>query len=326
MILPRGAADGAAQVGDSQMGLRLSWLAVKAKRRQALLECLGLELAGEVSQEVGVGLVMAELPSGWLVLVGDASDDLLDELPRVSGACGEGLGAEIIDTASFTRAKAYRDGQLQWSLASEEDQGEPMSMGELPPIPPEAEGYEVPLALAESLCGYRAGETNGLEWYRLARRATSRTPPPGTSLREAMRVELLPLLEDLGWSFPPRPAMAEAGVITRELHGRQQSIWFDYSSGVETYINVGFLSQEINDGEASGLSGGVGPPRVKLSFWQRFSWKRLGEATSYPSPSTDQIGAAIAKAREEIAVADAYLRGGVTDSRIYISQRWPRRT
>jgi len=325
VILPRGAADGAAQVGDSQMGLRLSWLAVKAKRRQALLECLGLELAGEVSQEVGVGLVMAELPSGWLVLVGDASDDLLDELPRVSGACGEGLGAEIIDTASFTRAKAYRDGQLQWSLASEEDQGEPMSMGELPPIPPEAEGYEVPLALAESLCGYRAGETNGLEWYRLARRATSRTPPPGTSLREAMRVELLPLLEDLGWSFPPRPAMAEAGVITRELHGRQQSIWFDYSSGVETYINVGFLSQEINDGEASGLSGGVGPPRVKLSFWQRFSWKRLGEATSYPSPSTDRIGAAITQAREEIAVADAYLRGGVTDNRIYISHRWPRR-
>lgn len=308
------------------MGLKLSWVAVKAERRQALLECLGLEVAGEVSQEVGMGLVMADLPSGWLVLVGSASDDLLAELPRVSGACGEALGAEIIDTASFTRAKAYRDGQLQWLLASAEDAGEPMSMGELPPIPPDADEYEAPLVLAESLCGYRAGETDGLEWIRLARRATSRTTPPETSLREAMRAELLPLLQDLGWSFPPRPAMAEAGVITRELHGRQQSIWFGYSSGVETYINVRFRSQEVNDGEASGLSGGVGPPRVKLSFWQRFSWKRLGEATSYPSPSTDRIGAAIAKAREEIAVADAYLRGGFTDSRIYISHRWPRRS
>lgn len=320
-MLPVGGSAGRVIV----MGLKLSWVAVKAERRQALLACLGLEQAGEVSQEVGVGLAMAELPSGWLVLVGSASDELLDELPRVSEACGEALGAEIIDTASFTRAKAYRDGRLQWSLASEEDQGEPMSMGELPPIPSEADEYEAPLALAESLCGYRAGETDGLEWFRLARRATARTSPPEISLREAMRGELLPLLQDLGWSFPSRPAMAEAGVITRELHGRQQSIWFDYSSGVETYINVRFLSQEVNDGEESGLSGGVGPPRVKLSFWQRFSWKRLSEATSYPPPSTDRIGAAIAKAREEIAVADAYLRGGVTDSRIYISHRWPRR-
>ncbi|MDZ4052789.1 MAG: hypothetical protein U1A07_05555 [Phenylobacterium sp.] len=308
------------------MGLSLSWVAVKAERRQALLECLGLELAGEVSQEVGVGLAMAELPSGWLVLAGSAFDDrLLDELPRVSEACGEALGAEIIDTVSFTRAKVYRDGQLQWSLASEEDQGEPMSMGEVPAIPSEADEYEAPLALAESLCGYRAGETDGLEWFRLGRRATSRTTPPETSLREAMRAELLPLLQDLGWSFPPRPAMADGDVITRQLHGRQQSIWFDYSSGVETYINVQFLSQEVNDGEASGLSGGVGPPRVKLSFWQRFSWKRLSERTSYPPPSADRIGAAIAQAREEILVADAYLRGGVTDNRIYITARWPRR-
>jgi len=308
------------------MGLSLSWVAVKAERRQALLEGLGLELAGEVSQEVGVGLAMAELSSGWLVLAGSAFDDrLLDELPSVSEACGEALGAEIVDTVSFTRAKAYRDGQLQWSLASEEDAGEPMSMGEVPPIPSEADEYEAPLALAESLSGYRAGETDGLEWFRLARRATSRTTPPETSLREAMRAELLPLLQDLGWSFPPRPAMAEADVITRELNGRQQSIWFDYSSGVETYINV-LLSQEVNDGAAFGLSGVVGPPRVKLSFWQRFSWKRLGERTSYPSPATDRIGAAITQAREEIAVADTYLRGGVTDNRIYISHRWPRRT
>lgn len=94
---------------------------------------------------------------------------------------------------------------------------------------------------------------------------------------------------------------------------------------METYINVQFLSQEVNDGEASGLSGGVGPPRVKLSFWQRFSWKRLSERTSYPPPSADRIGAAIAQAREEILVADAYLRGGVTDNRIYITARWPRR-
>ncbi len=309
------------------MGLSLSWVAVKAERREALLACLGLELAGEVSQEVGVGLAMAELPSGWLVLVGDAADDnLLAELARASEACGEAVGAEVYDTASFSQAKAYRDGQIQWSLASEAVGDEPVSMGSLPSIPSGEEGYEVPLALAESLCGYRAGETTGLEWFRLARRATSRTTPPETSLREAMRSELLPLLQDLGWSFPPRPAMADASVITRELHGRQQSIWFDYSSGVETYINVQFLSQEVNDGEASGLSGVVGPPRVKLSFWQRFSWKRLGEATRYPPPSADQIGAAIAQAREEIAVADAYLRGGFTDSRISITARWPRRS
>jgi len=47
--------------------------------------------------------------------------------------------------------------------------------------------------------------------------------------------------------------------------------------------------------------------------------------TTY-SPATDRIGAAITQAREEIAVADAYLRGGVTDNRIYITARWPRRT
>ncbi|MDP3116321.1 MAG: hypothetical protein Q8N19_04320, partial [Phenylobacterium sp.] len=157
-----------------------------------------------MSQEVGVGLAMAELPSGWLVLVGHAFDDrLMDELPRVSEACGEAIGAEVVDIASFTRAKAYQDGQLQWLLASEEDQGEPMSMGKVPPNPSDADEYEAPLALAGNLCGYRAGETRGLEWFRLARRATSRTTPPEASLREAMRAELLPLLQELGWSFPP---------------------------------------------------------------------------------------------------------------------------
>lgn len=309
------------------MGLKLSWVAVRAERRQALLECLGLELAGEVSQEVGVGLVMAELPTGWLVLVGSASDDqLLTELPRVSGACGEAIGAEIVDTVSFYKVQAYRDGLIQWSLASASERGEPTSLGELPPIPPETDEYEAPLVLAESLCGYRAGETRGLEWLRLVRRGTSRKAPPESSLREAMRAELLPLLQDLGWSFPPRPEMSDAGVVTRKLHGRHQSMLFEYSSGVETYINVRFLSQEVNDGVESGLWGGVGPARVKLSFWQRFSWKRLSKATSYPSPSADLIGAAIARAREEITVADAYLRGGFTDSRIYITHRWPSRS
>jgi hypothetical protein len=309
------------------MGLKLSWVAVKAERREALLECLGLEPAGEVSQEVGVGLVMAEMPSGWLVLVGNAFDDqLLTELPRVSGACGEAIGAEIVDTVSFYKVQAYLDGLLQWSLASASEHGEPTSLGELPPIPPGADDYEAPLVLAESLCGYRAGETPALEWLRLTRRGVSRAEAPKRSMLEAMRAELLPLLKDLGWSFPPRPAMADFGVIRRELHGRQQSISFNYSSGVETYINVRFMSQEVNDGVASGLSGGVGPARAKRSFWQVFSWKRLSEATSYPSPSDDVIGAAIAKAREEIAVADAYLRGGFTDSRIYITHRWPSRT
>lgn len=308
------------------MGLSLSWVAVKAERRQALLDCLNLELAGEVSHEVGQGLVMAELPSGWLVLVGASDDQLLAEAPRVSEACGEALGAEVVDTASFSQAKAYRDGQIQWSLASEAVRGEPVSMGELPPVPPGADEYEAPLALAKSLCGYGAGGTDGLEWLRLAPRGASRAAPPKTSLREAMRAELLPLLEGLGWSFPPRPAMADAGVITRELHGRQQSISFDYSSGVETYIYVHFQSREVKDGEESGLWGRVGPARVKRSFWQRFSWRRLGEATSYPSPSDDLTGAVIAQAREEVTLADAYLRGGFTDSRIYITRRWPPRT
>ncbi len=312
--------------GGRLMGLNLSWVAVKAERRQALLECLGLELAGEVSQEVGVGLVMADLPTGWLVLVGSASDDqLLTELPRVSGACGEALGAKIVDTASFNKVQGYRDGLMQWSLASASERGEPTVLGELPPIPPETDKYEAPFVLAESLCGYRAGETQALEWLRLARRGTSRAEPPKRSMLEAMRDELLPLLKDLGWSFPPQPAMADFGAIRRELHGRQQSMRFDYSSGVETYIIVHFQSQEVNDGVASGLFGGVGPARAKRSFWQGFSWKRLSEATSYPSPSEDLIGAAIARAREEITVADAYLRGGFTDSRIYISHRWPRR-
>ncbi|WP_333586447.1 hypothetical protein [Phenylobacterium sp.] len=308
------------------MGLRLNWLAVKTEQREALLACLGLELAGEVSSEVGEGLVMAELPSGWLVLVDDPADrELLAELSRVSEACGEALGAEVHDTVSFSRAQAYRDGQLQWSLASETDGDGFVVLGELPAAPAEADGYEAPLALAESLCGYRAGEMVGLEWLRVAPRGASRSAAPGRSLREAMRAELLPLLEDLGWSFPPDPALAETGVITRQIDGRAQTLWFEYSSGGTPQIDVRFQSVETQEDGPLCIEGRVGEARAKLPFWRRFSWKALREATSYPPASADPIGAAIAQAREEIAVADAYLRGGFTDNRIYITGRWRQR-
>ena len=309
------------------MGVGLDWLAVRTEGRKALLDRLDLELAGEVSQEVGEGLVLATLPSGWLVLVGPADDPaILPNAGAASEACGEALGGQIVEAVGYSRLQRYEHGRLLWSVASEETSGIPERSGSPPPLPEDcATPFEAVLALSESLCGYRPGETSGLAWRSLVRRGAARPANGGGSSLQRMRAELIPLLEDLGWSAPPRPKMADAGVITRELGDHRQTIWFEYASGRETYIRVHFESADAQDSGRRGELGFVGAPRKEpLPVWKRFSWKRLAELSDYPPGPADPITAALDRAREEIPVADAYLRTGAPDRRIYVTQRWPR--
>ncbi|MBA4794188.1 MAG: hypothetical protein H2041_11030 [Phenylobacterium sp.] len=308
------------------MGVRLDWLAVRAGRRKALLDRLDLELAGEVSQEVGEGLVLATLPSGWLVLVGPHDDPaILPNIGPASEACGEGLGGQVVESVGYSRLQRYEAGRMLWSLASGASTGISERSGAPPPLPEDcATPFEAVLALSESLCGYRPGETSGLAWRRLVRRGAARPANGGGALLQRMRIELIPLLEDLGWSAPPVPKMADAGVITRELGDHRQTIWFEYASGRETYIRVHFESADAQDGDSRGELGFVGAPRKEpLPVWKRFTWKRLAELSNYPPGPADPITAALDRAREEIQVADAYLRTGAPDRRIYVTQRWP---
>lgn len=309
------------------MGVSLDWLAVRAGGRKALLDRLDLELAGEVSQEVGEGLVLATLPSGWLVLVGPPDDPaILPNTGPASEALGEALGGQVVGSVGYSRLQRYEDGRLLWSVASEETSGIPERSGAPPPLP---EGYatrfEAVIALSESICGYRPGETPGSAWRSLARRGAGRPAKRGGSMLQRMRAELIPLLEELGWSAPFQPRMADAGVITRELGDHRQTIWFEYASGRETYIRVHFESADAQDSGRRGELGFVGAPRKEpLPVWKRFTWKRLAELSDYPPGPADPIAAALDRAREEIQVADAYLRTGAPHRRIYVTQCWPR--
>jgi hypothetical protein len=98
------------------------------------------------------------------------------------------------------------------------------------------------------------------------------------------------------------------GQIYRSLNGLNQTLWFDFASGQETYIIVHFGARALSGGSEFVVHGYVTAPRVSLPLWKRFAWKRFSELTRYYSPPEDIVGAVIERARGEIAHADEYLK------------------
>jgi len=323
------------------MGLNLSWIGVQGEQKTAVLDRLGFEEIGETGDEVGADYACAELPGGWLiVLATDRVFDVNDTLAKVASK-GSSLSCSMSETVMVSEVRAFRNGRALWSVLHDPDK-DPQGFvvaGALPPqfdeILRRLEGeqaapgnedvdcmFDLPLELAASICGYRAGQTRGLEWTVLQRSAPSRgalSGPRQKSLSAAMRSELLPLLKSQGWEFRGRPSLSDPGQIFRRLGGQKQTIWFDFGSGLETYIIVHFQSaQDLPTGSRHVVHGYVRDAPVRLPLWKRFTWKHLCELTrSYPT-SVDPITDTIERAKDEIRAVDTFFATGERASCIYL--------
>lgn len=328
------------------MGLDLCWIGVPARSRKRLLDWFGLEPAGEASDELGAPFTFAETPDGWVVLTARTHGFDLDEaLAGVSSSCGFAVGGEVVEGATFSRTVASRGGQRLWSVSYNE--GAPGGLDAAGDTPVEFEGiktrltaqeasaphevsylFEAPAELAAYLTGYRPGEDQGLEWTVLQKRQAKGDPAGrrSRSLRAAMLSELVPLLRSLGWETPERPVLADQDQICRTLDGIEQTIWFDYASGLETYVIVHFFARSsLDDGEFA-VGGRVIAPRIKLPVWQRFTWNRLRELARSEKPPADIVGAVVSRAGDEIRIADEYLRNWSPSACILIDFARPQAT
>jgi len=118
----------------SLMGLDLCWIGVEARVKERLLDFLGLEPAGDVSDELGADSTLAETSNAWVVVVSRAGGLDLDEaLAGVSSVAHFAIGFEMMEVAAFSRAFASRDGEPLWSVIyNDRDQGEFVAEGDLP--------------------------------------------------------------------------------------------------------------------------------------------------------------------------------------------------
>lgn len=324
------------------MGLDLTWMAVKGRGREALLDRLDFEDAGEASDELSADCTCATLPGGWVVLVATCPRLPLDEALITASAGGFAIGCQVMDTVSFNQARGYRDGRLAWSVTRDPDvhPDELQIEGEPPPEFAEIKrrlqagqaASDLPLELAASICGYRVGESRGLEWTvlrkkRPAARHSARRP---RSLSGAIRSELLPLLKSLGWELAnDRPGLADPNQIHRRINGLTQTIWFEFESGRETYIIVHFWAADVPWPDSTFSVGGhVAIPRMRLPVWKRFTWARFRTLAAAEPPPKDVIDAVIEQARQHVIAADAFLTSGEPNAWIHLERRlskgrWP---
>jgi hypothetical protein len=179
------------------MGLNVCWTGVQGGRKATVLDLLGFEESGEVADEIGADYACAGLPNGWLIFVATGRSFEMDgPLAKVSSDAFA-IGCEISETVMVSRARAFEDGAPLWAVLRDPDKDEQGIVVEGVP-PPEFEEisrrlqteqaapgnddvdylFDLPIELAVSVCGYRAGETRGLEWVGLRKKAPTRNRAP----------------------------------------------------------------------------------------------------------------------------------------------------
>jgi hypothetical protein len=160
------------------MGFSQSWLAVKGKPRAAVLDELQLQSTGNREEIAESPIVGAELPGGWFLIVTDqAAHPFIGKtvLERLSAGC-EIVTGYVEEHVMVSAATGWRNGRRIWSVAHDcqRDKQHLEALGELPVMFGGIRDslyseqrtvdehradvdliFDVPLALAESLTGYR---------------------------------------------------------------------------------------------------------------------------------------------------------------------------
>ena len=316
------------------MGINLAWLAIEGADRNELLARLGLEEAGDASNELTAKYACAESPAGWFILTTKDSDRAFEKALEVASSGRLAIAGQIVETVSASHARAVRDGVQLWSVLRDPDkdldglviEGEPpRDLAEIRERLEKAQAaddhteymMEAPIELAERICGYRPA-SGRLDWSALRKTARAGREPKPKSLRAAIRSELVPLIQSLGWAWDEQEDM-----YVRVANGTRQLIWFNFLSGEKTAIQLEFAATTIGK-PAKGLLQGRDLDRMDLlPFWKRLQARYLGPKSS-PDFRVDQV---IALAREDVMAIDAFLNTGERQSSIEVwgpaEDSWP---
>lgn len=160
------------------MGYSLSWLAVKGTPAQAVRDQLGFRPTGEKEKIPEADLTGVEMPSGWFLIVSNRSEQVASDaaMQRLSSSGSELVTCFVEEHVMFSSATSWKDGHRTWSVIhnAQERRDHLDTHGNLPPAfssiladlrakQQEAEAnqhgvdfiFDVPVALAQSLVGYR---------------------------------------------------------------------------------------------------------------------------------------------------------------------------
>ena len=106
------------------MGYSLSWLAIKGKAPQAVLDELGFRATGERQEIPEAPLSAATMPNGWCLIVSDhteqvASDSVLEHL---TAGC-EAVTCFVEEHVMCSSATGWKDGRRCWRVNHDAQRG-----------------------------------------------------------------------------------------------------------------------------------------------------------------------------------------------------------
>jgi hypothetical protein len=301
--------------------------------QNVLLEGLDFASVGEASDEFSSSYACCDL-GGWCVLVVDF-DFPLEDTAKALPPGHLVLASTAYDVVMFSSLRAYNGGVPLWSVVHDPDkdlygvavEGDPpapfsdlkrefdtIQAAETKPVD---HIFDLPGRLGKTLCSYDPGEQDGLIWTVLAAKGSG-AQAARRSIVEAIRSELVPYLQSLGWEAPKNPADASSSEnILRHVDGQIQTIFFRFMSGPQTYIQVIFETRGKRlSGESHPLRGQVDCRRIPLrpGKWQGFFKPRL--------PPPDPIDEAIAQAKADIMAVEDFLKTDVRPLNIQFFRQW----
>jgi hypothetical protein len=192
------------------MGFSHSFIAVQGLEPARALEALEMEVAEiwEPDEAEFSGILMGELPDGWLLLLCDGHDGAFKGKLSQLAAFGPAVACGIEEHVMYSEARGYEAGSEVWRVIRDCEKGRyALEVSGNPPPQLDsifegaraeqgAEGgeeghvdmiFEVPPKLVESICGYMLGEEEPegfryAELRKIGSADTADTMPKGRGL------------------------------------------------------------------------------------------------------------------------------------------------
>ena len=154
------------------MGFSLSWLAVKGKSSQAVLEELGFRSTGQHESIPESELTAVKMPNGWYLIVSQHTEQVVsDSLLRKLSASGcELVTCSVEEHVMVSKSSEWKDGRIYWVVSHDAQKGSQDLdyQGELPSdfnsikdgliakkLPDCDYIFDIPVETARSVVGYR---------------------------------------------------------------------------------------------------------------------------------------------------------------------------
>ncbi len=334
------------------MGYNLSWIAMEGRSKASILDALGFEEDGDVSEPVNAPYALGELANGWCVLTATDRAFEFETALATASVAGFVVGCEMSETVMVSRACGYQGGRQIWSVTHDPDQDlygvsvEGDAPAQLLEIRRRAEAaqagedtenvdylFDVPIDLTVSTCGFRPDQPARADWrvLRLRRAQPGSGEPPAAPIRPALEAGLQPIFRSLGWSFtkdhPDRFPSGGLVDVFRDQGGLQQVVLIDYGvgGGSAPYFSLNFDVRDMNNvSSVAILVGSAEKPHVAVPLWQRIA----GLFAKRPPPARRTNDDVVEEARQLFTAADVFLSGGdrhphVTVRRGTAKDTWP---